>query len=178
MLPRECRCAHLRQTSPAWRVAVVETTAPPSEMLRQAGHRLFWHTNWQFPVPTNYSLIRQRKFPDTKRTGNLPQALQIVMRFCVRHRQNDPKQIEFVKIPCYFPCCQGIHELLGDARTPQPGSRRGKGRHFFDESTLALAGPPARSCRGKDPTSPEDGEGKHHAGAPDFTSLYTMESIS
>ncbi|SRR6266849_4817103 len=131
MLPRECRCAHLRQTSPAWRVAVVETTAPPSEMLRQAGHRLFWHTNWQFPVPTNYSLIRQRKFPDTKRTGNLPQALQIVMRFCVRHRQNDPKQIEFVKIPCYFPCCQGIHELLGDARTPQPGSRRAKGVTFL-----------------------------------------------
>jgi hypothetical protein len=131
----------------------------------------FWHTNWQFPVLTNYSLFRRRKFPDTKRTGNLPQALQIVMRFCARHRQNDPKQIEFVKIPCYFPCCQGIHEPLGDARTPQPGSRRAKGRHFFDQSTLALAGPPARPCRGKDPTSPKTERGKHHAGAPDFTSL-------
>src|SRR6266849_9199697 len=142
--------------------AVVETTAPPSEMLRQAGHRLFWHTNWQFPVPANYSLIRQRKFPDTKRTGNLPQALQIVMRFCALHRQNDPKQIEFVKIPCYFPCCQGIHELLGDARTAR--FTEGKGRHFFDEWTLALAGPRARPLPWKRPYLPEDGEGKRHAG--------------
>jgi hypothetical protein len=54
----------------------------------------FWQTTWQFPVPTNYSLFRQRKIPDTKRTGNLSQAFQIFRRFRIRQRQNNPKQTQ------------------------------------------------------------------------------------
>jgi len=85
-------------------------------------HRDFWQTTWKFPVPTNYSLFRRRKFPDTTRTGNLTQALQILGDFASVIDKITLNRHKFVKIPCYFPCYQGIHDLLGDARTPQSGA--------------------------------------------------------
>ena len=46
------------------------------------------------------SLFRRMNSLFRKRTGNLPQAVQIALRFCVGHRRNGPKQAEFRKIPC------------------------------------------------------------------------------
>ena len=60
------------------------------------------------PVRVDAIPVPQKRFPAPNRTGNLPQALRIAARFCVGRRQNGPQQAEFRKIPCSFPCCQGI----------------------------------------------------------------------
>jgi hypothetical protein len=43
-----------------------------------------------------------------KRTGNLPQALQIFGDFTSVSAKTTINRRKFVKIPCYFPCSQGI----------------------------------------------------------------------
>jgi hypothetical protein len=67
-------------------------------MLRQAGTN---RATAIFARSPGNSLFRriilcsgELKFPDTKRTGNLPQALQIFRRFRVRQRQNSSKQTQ------------------------------------------------------------------------------------
>jgi hypothetical protein len=61
-----------------------------------------------FPVRVGAFPVPRKRFPVPKRTGKLPEALRIAARFRVRRRQNGPKQTEFGKIPCSFPCFQGI----------------------------------------------------------------------
>jgi hypothetical protein len=54
------------------------------------------------------SLFRKKDSLFRKEQGISPQAVQIAVRFRAGQRQNGPKQAEFCKIPCYFPCCQGM----------------------------------------------------------------------
>ncbi len=62
----------------------------------------------KYPVSADESLFCRKIFPVLKKTGNLPHSIQITMRFPVNQSQNGIKHAEFRKIPCYFPCSQGI----------------------------------------------------------------------
>jgi hypothetical protein len=79
---------------------IMETTASPPKMLRKTARTAAMAL---FTMSTGNSLFRQRKFPDTARTGNPLHALQILMRFLVRRSKTNPKQTEFVKFPVILP---------------------------------------------------------------------------
>src|SRR5258706_2804449 len=58
----------------------------------------------RFPVP-------RKQIPCSEKNRESPQTVQIAVRFLVALHQNGTKQAEFRKIPCYFPCSQGILPL-------------------------------------------------------------------
>ena len=65
-------------------------------------------TDRQFPALKKTSLIRQQEFPVPCRAGNRPQRTGIAAQIDARTRRKAPKWPEISKIPCYFPCHQGI----------------------------------------------------------------------
>src|SRR6266852_5406947 len=72
----------------------------------------------KFPVPANEFPVPRKKIPCSEKNResayslacpvidcllDLPQTVQIAVRFRVDLHQNGTKQAEFRKIPCYFP---------------------------------------------------------------------------
>src|SRR5712691_9637080 len=62
----------------------------------------------KFPVPMDQFPVRAKKFRVPNRTGNLPQRIGIAERIDGSIAETGSKMAGTRKIPCYFPCWQGI----------------------------------------------------------------------
>jgi hypothetical protein len=62
----------------------------------------------EFPVPTGSFRVPKKKIPCSRRSGNLRSK---DWNSCVIWHQRSPQIVEIKKIPCYFPCSQGIANL-------------------------------------------------------------------
>jgi hypothetical protein len=67
------------------------------------------------------SLFRRHKFAVPCRIGNRPQRPGIAAQMDARTQPKAPKRPEIPKIPCYFPCSEGIRGVLA---LPPDASRR------------------------------------------------------
>jgi hypothetical protein len=65
----------------------------------------------KFPVSADEFPVPRKQIPCSEKNRESPQTVQIAVRFLVALHQNGTKQAEFRKIPCYFPCSQGIRPL-------------------------------------------------------------------
>jgi hypothetical protein len=73
-----------------------------------AGHGERWNSLFQ----TNHSLFGQKKFPVSARAGNWLQAVGPAWRPAPKAAPRGWNRAKFPKIPCYFPCSQGIRTPL------------------------------------------------------------------
>jgi hypothetical protein len=62
------------------------------------------------------SLIGQKNFRVPDRTGNLPQRIGIAERIDRSIAETGAKAAGILKIPCYFPCSQGIRTKANGPR--------------------------------------------------------------
>src|SRR6266852_1626821 len=62
----------------------------------------------KFPVSMDQFPVRAKQFRVPNRPGNLPQRIGIAERIDGGIAENGSKMTGIRKIPCYFPCWQGI----------------------------------------------------------------------
>src|ERR1700730_15106088 len=62
--------------------------------------------------------VRHKEFPVFAGTGNWLQAAEFAWRSAPKTVQRDENRVKFPKIPCYFPCCQGITTRAVDSLSP------------------------------------------------------------
>jgi hypothetical protein len=63
------------------------------------------------------SLFERKKFRVPKRTGNLPQRIGIAGRIDASPAEKGAKMAGTRKVPCYFPCWQGIGTCSNSAES-------------------------------------------------------------
>ena len=71
----------------------------------------------EFPVSMVQFPVRAEKFRAPNRTGILPQRMVITEQIDANLTEKGPKMVGIRKIPCYFPCWQGIGTCSNSAES-------------------------------------------------------------
>ena len=64
--------------------------------------------NRKLPIFADEFRVQTKKFPVSGGTGNWLQAVESVGRLALKTIQRGRNRTKFPKIPCYFPCSQGM----------------------------------------------------------------------